>query len=249
MESERNRQARTLFNGIAERYDLLAELLSFWQNRRWRRFLVSRLEVMPGQRVLDLCTGTAGVAIQIAKRYDAQVIGVDLSQSMLRQGHRNVQQQKVGHLVTLVQGRAEKLNYPDGYFDAVAFTYLLRYVEDAAATVAEVVRVLKPGGRLVSLDFAVPSLAIARGPWLLYTRAVLPLVTRAISPGWAEVGRFLGPSIANFYAGTSIQRLHQIWTGSGIGNVRSRRMSLGGGLVMWGDRGGEWPARKPGGHP
>ncbi len=239
MESESNRKAHTLFNGIAGRYDLLAELLSFWQNRRWRRFLVSRLEVAPGQRVLDLCTGTAGVAIQIAKRYDAQVIGVDLSESMLRQGHRNVQQQKVGHLITLVQGRAEKLDYPDGYFDAVAFTYLLRYVEDAAATVAEVVRVLKPGGRLVSLDFAVPGHAITRGPWLLYTRAVLPLVTRAISPGWAEVGRFLGPSISRFYVGTSIQRLHQIWTDSGIGNVRSRRMSLGGGLVMWGNRGGE----------
>ena len=246
MDNEGNRKARTLFNGVAGSYDLLAEVLSFWQNWRWRRFLVSRLEVVPGQRVLDVCTGTAGVAVQVAKTYGAQVVGVDLSENMLQRGQRNVQRQGVEHQVTLVQGRAEKLDYPDGYFDAVVFTYLLRYVENVTATVAEVARVLKPGGRLASLDFAVPSHAILRGPWLFYTRAILPLVTRAISPGWAEVGRFLGPSISRFYASTSIEQLHQVWSDSGIGNVQSRRMSLGGGLVMWGNKKGKQPPRKAG---
>ena len=236
METEGNRRARDLFDGIAGGYDTLAEVLSFWQNRRWRRYLTSRLRVTPGQKVLDVCTGTAGVAIQAAKRYNAQVVGVDLSEAMLRRGYRSVQQQGVGHLVTLVQGRAERLAFPDDYFDAVVFTYLLRYVDDVAATVAEVARVLKPGGRIASLEFAVPSHTVAKGLWLLYTRAVLPLVTRMISPGWAEVGRFLGPSISRHYADISILQLSQLWRDAGIGQVESRLMSLGGGLVMWGTK-------------
>lgn len=243
METESNRRARFLFNGIAERYDLLAEILSFWQNRRWRRFLVSRLPIEPGQRVLDLCTGTAGVAVQIAKTHDAQVVGVDLSEDMLEKGHLNIQRHGVGNLVTLHQGRAEQLDFPDGYFDAVVFTYLLRYVDDPAETVAEVARVLKPGGCLASLEFAVPERTVLKGLWMFYTRAVLPLVTRAISPGWAEVGSFLGPSISRFYANFSTEQLEQIWRDAGIDHVKLRLMSMGGGLVMWGTKGGVPPHR------
>ena len=238
METESNQRARVLFNGIAERYDLLAEILSFWQNRRWRRFLVSQLHVEPGQKVLDLCTGTAGVAIHVAKTYGAQVIGVDLSENMLEHGRLNVQRHGLEDRVTLVPGRAEQLDFPDGYFDAVTFTYLLRYVDDPAATVAEVARVLKPGGALASLEFAVPGRAVFKGPWLLYTRVILPLITKAISPGWSEVGSFLGTSISRFYANTPAEQLYQIWRSAGIGHVNARLMSLGGGMVMWGTKDG-----------
>ena len=234
METESNQRARVLFNGVAERYDLLSEVLSLWQNRRWKRFLVSQLHVEPGQRVLDLCTGTAGVAIHIARTHGAQVIGVDLSENMLEQGRLNVQRHGLEDRVTLALGRAEQLDFPNGHFDAVAFTYLLRYVDDAAATVAEAGRVLKPGGTLASLEFAVPGRAIFKGPWLLYTRVILPLVTKAISPGWSEVGSFLGTSISRFYAHTPTEQLHQIWRRAGIGHVNTRLMSLGGGMVMWG---------------
>ena len=236
METESNQRARVLFNGVAKRYDLLAEVFSLWQNRRWRRFLVSQLHVEPGQRVLDLCTGTASVAIHIAKTYGARVIGVDLSENMLEQGRLNVRGHGLEDRVTLVLGRAEQLDFPDGYFDAVAFTYLLRYVDDVAATVAEVARVLKPGGTMASLEFAVPGRAIFKGPWLLYTRTILPLVTKAISPGWSEVGSFLGTSISRFYANTPTEQLHQIWRNAGIGHVNTRLMSLGGGMVMWGTK-------------
>ena len=238
METESNQRARVLFNGVAERYDLLSEVLSLWQNRRWRRFLVSQLDVKPGQKVLDLCTGTASVAIHIARTHGAQVIGVDLSENMLEQGRLNVQRHGLEDQVTLVPGRAEQLDFPDGYFDAVAFTYLLRYVDDAAATVAEVARVLKPGGIMASLEFAVPGRAVFKGPWLLYTRVILPLVTKAISPGWSEVGSFLGTSISRFYTNTPAEQLHQIWGSAGIGHVNARLMSLGGGMVMWGTKDG-----------
>ena len=238
MEMENNQRARVLFNGVAERYDLLAEVLSLWQNRRWRRFLVSQLHVEPGQQVLDLCTGTASVALHIAKTYGARVIGVDLSENMLERGRLNVQRHGLEERVALVQGRAEQLDFPDGYFDAVAFTYLLRYVDDVAATVAEVARVLKPGGTMASLEFAVPGRAIFKGPWFLYTRAVLPLVTKAISPEWSEVGSFLGPSISQFYANTPTEQLHRNWRSAGIGHINTRFMSLGGGMVMWGTKDG-----------
>ena len=238
METESNQRARVLFNGVAKRYDLLTEVLSLWQNRRWRRFLVSQLHAEPGQKVLDLCTGTASVAIHIAKTHEARVIGVDLSENMLEQGRLNVQRHGLEDRVALVLGRAEQLDFPDGYFDAVAFTYLLRYVDDVAATVAEVARVLKPGGTMASLEFAVPERTIFRGPWLLYTRAILPLVTKVISPGWSEVGSFLGPSISRFYANTPTEQLHRIWRSAGIGHVNTRFMSLGGGMVMWGTKDG-----------
>ena len=120
----------------------------------------------------------------------------------------------------------------------MVFTYLLRYVDDPSETVAEVARVLKPGGCLASLEFAVPERTAFKGLWVLYTRAVLPLVTRAISPGWAEVGSFLGPSISRLFADISTEQLAQIWRNAGIAHVNARLMSLGGGLVMWGAKGG-----------
>ena len=236
MGTERNRRARALFDGIAERYDLWAEVLSLWQNRRWRRFLVSRLDVVSGQRVLDLNTGTAGVAIEVAKTYGARIVGVDLSERMLERGRRNVQRVGLEHRVTLVQGRAEQLDYTDVSFDAVTYAYLLRYVDSVEETVAEAVRVLKPGGRMASLDFAVPGNTAIRVLWLLHTRAVLPVATSLVSPGWKRVGGFLGPDISSFYARVSVERLREIWIEAGIGNVQTRAMSLGGGLIMWGTK-------------
>ena len=188
-------------------------------------------------RVLDVATGPAGVALQLARRTGAQVTGIDLSDDMLRKGDDNVTSAGVRDRIALVVGRAEELPFPDATFDALTFTYLLRYVADPPTTVAELARVVRPGGRIASLEFAVPPNRFWRAWWWGYTRLVLP-ISGAILGGrpWYVVGRFLGPSISAHYRRLPVEDTIKVWEAAGIGDVGLRRMSLGGGLVMWGRR-------------
>jgi len=223
----RTEHARRLFDGIAGSYGWPAELFSFGQYGRWRRAAVRHLDVARGGRVLDVATGTGLVARDIAASTGARVVGLDQSAGMLQQARRRG--------VALVAGSAEALPFPDATFDGLAFTYLLRYVDDPQAVLAELARVVRPGGRIISVEFGVPRGA-ARPLWRLYTRGIFPLGTRLISDGWAEVGGFLGRSIADFDAVWPPERLVEAWNAAGIADVGVRRMSLGGGVVMWGRR-------------
>ena len=179
------------------------------------------------------------MAVDIAGASRAKVVGVDLSEGMLRLGQENVAKAGLQGNVALLLGRAEALAFSDGCFDAVCFTYLLRYVEDPQATLGEIVRVLKPGGRLVSLEFGVPKNLVVRNLWNLYTRLVLPLATSAMSPGWRRLGTFLNPSIVGFYRSYSPEDISRMWMGWGISDVRVKRLTLGAGVVMWGTKSAE----------
>jgi demethylmenaquinone methyltransferase/2-methoxy-6-polyprenyl-1,4-benzoquinol methylase len=231
---DRNRLAGLLFSGLPSGYDRLAEALSFGQNGRWRRFMVSRVHVPAGGQVLDVATGTAGVAIAVARSTEARVVGVDQSEEMLVTGARRLEEAGLGGRVPLVLGRGERLPFRDGTFDAVTFTYLLRYVDDPAATLRELARVLRSGGTMANLEFHVPGNPLWRGLWSLYTRVGLPSLGRAVSPAWHDVGKFLGPSIRAFYRRYPLVDQLAMWRTAGIGDVRARRMSLGGGVVVWG---------------
>jgi demethylmenaquinone methyltransferase / 2-methoxy-6-polyprenyl-1,4-benzoquinol methylase len=228
--------ARQLFAPLGPTYDRYASLLSFGQDPRWRRFLVSRTQAGPGDRVLDVATGTAAVAIELARRHDCSVVGLDQSPEMLTEGRARVERAGLAGRIELVEGRAEELPFEDGSFDALTFTYLLRYVEDPGATLTELARVVRLGGTIASLEFGVPPGPLPRAAWDLYVRAGLPLAGRLVSPGWHEVGRFLGPSIRGFYERIPLPALLDLWSEAGIEDVRSRRLSLGGGLVIWGRR-------------
>jgi demethylmenaquinone methyltransferase/2-methoxy-6-polyprenyl-1,4-benzoquinol methylase len=138
--------------------------------------------------------------------------------------------------IELVRGEAESLPFPDSAFDHLTFTYLLRYVEDPEATLRELVRVVKPGGRVASLEFMLPPNPIARVLWRAYTRLAMPVLGRLISPDWHEVGRFLGPSITGFYERLPLDRQLRIWRDVGISDAEARVMSFGGGVVIWGTR-------------
>ncbi|HWM14286.1 MAG TPA: class I SAM-dependent methyltransferase [Gaiellaceae bacterium] len=234
---ERNRAAQELFAPLAETYDRYARLLSFGQDPRWRDFLVSRVEARPVHAVLDVATGTAAVAIELARRHGCTVVGVDQSADMLAEGRRRVAAAGLAGSVELREARAEELPFADASFDGLTFTYLLRYVEDPGATMRELARVVRPGGRIAMLEFFRPPSALPRLGWELYVRAGLPAAGGLISPGWAEVGRFLGPSIRGFWARTSPDRLRDLWQEAGIEDVRGRLLSLGGGIVVWGRRG------------
>ena len=229
-----NTRARSLFDGIAHSYEALAQLFSYFQYGRWRRFLVSRLNLPPEARVLDVCTGTGLVATDIALSTGSRVVGVDLSDRMMEQASHNLRDSDLGSSVSLVKGRAESLPFSDRSFDAVVFTYLLRYVEDPPATLRELARVLRPGGQMASLEFYVPQGPVLHPLWLLHTRMVMPLGTRVLSPGWRAAGSFLGPSISQFYREHSLEDVGQMWARAGIGDVRTKVLSLGGAVVMWG---------------
>ncbi len=235
-DEKRNLHSQSLFDGVAGRYDLPAQFLSFFQYVRWRRFLTSRLTLAPGDTVMDLCTGTGGVAIQVARTYGNRVVGVDLSSKMVRQAWRAVSRSGLDDDIDLVLGRAESLSFSDASFDAACFTFLLRYVENPEAVLREKVRVLKPGGRLASLEFGVPENWMARRLWYAYTRGVLPLATSPISRGWRRVGSFLGPSISRFYRDHSITDIKQMWFNSGIRDAQVRHLSFGGAVVIWGTK-------------
>ena len=222
--------ARTLFAPLGPTYDRYAAALSFGQDPRWRRFLVSCIEAEPTDTVLDVATGTGAVARELLRQKGCTVVGLDQSPEMLAEAGRRLPKE-----VRLVEASAEQLPFPDASFDALTFTYLLRYVSDPGATLRELARVVRPGGAVAGLEFAVPH-GLWRPFWELYVRVGLPLAGRVISPGWAEVGDFLGPSIRSFYARWPEERLLELWRGAGIAGVRSRRLSLGGGIVTWGRR-------------
>src|SRR5690242_2253269 len=137
--------AKQLFAPLGPRYDRWATILSFGQDPRWRRFLVSRLDVQPLDTVLDVATGTAAVALELTRQKDCYVVGVDQSAEMLEVGKQRVLLAGATEKVRLQQADARALPFDDDTFDGLTFTYLLRYVEDPAATLRELARVVHPG--------------------------------------------------------------------------------------------------------
>jgi demethylmenaquinone methyltransferase/2-methoxy-6-polyprenyl-1,4-benzoquinol methylase len=224
--------AQQLFAPLGPGYDRWGSVLSFGQDPRWRRFLVSTVDAAPLDTVLDVATGTAAVALELVRQKDCYVVGVDVTPGMLEEGRRRVVLAAASGKVRLEEADARALPFDDGTFDAVTFTYLLRYVEDPAATLRELARVVKPHGTVSGLEFGVP-----HGPWRplweLWTRVGLPAAGRLIGDGWYEVGTFLHPSITGFYERWPISKQLAAWRDAGLDDVRARRLSLGGGVVTW----------------
>lgn len=235
MASPENAFAAGLFEPLPRRYDRMAEVLSLGQNGHWRSELVRHIARFQPERILDVATGTAGVAIALAHATDADVVGVDLSEPMLERGRQRVSEAGLDQRIRLQRARAEELPFDDASFDAVSFTYLLRYVADPGATLAEMVRVLRPHGGMASLDFFVPPSRLWRASWRLYTRFLMPSAGLLLAgKAWWRTGRFLGPNIEDFYRRWPVHRIFQAWHDAGMVDVEDHVMSLGGGLVMWG---------------
>ena len=230
--------ARAVFTGLPARYDRLAYLLSFGQDRRWRRAVTDHAAAAAPRLVLDVATGPAGVALAVAARTGANVVGVDLNEPMLRAGLARVHRPGLRGRVRLAGGRADQLPFADATFDAVTFSYLLRYVDDPAATVAEMARCLRPGGTMASLEFAVPPQPVWHGAWWCYTRlgaarARRPHRRRRLVPGGALPGPEHLVSLPALPPGRARRRA---WRAAGLTDVGVQLMSLGGGLIMWGSK-------------
>jgi demethylmenaquinone methyltransferase/2-methoxy-6-polyprenyl-1,4-benzoquinol methylase len=195
------------------------------------------MALQPGNLVLDVCTGTAGVALEIADHHDGKIVGLDVSHLMLQAGLSAIEKRSLDGRIQLIQGRAEHLPFPDETFDTVVFTYLLRYVQDPDATIRELSRVLKPGGELLSLEFGIPETLWVRALWEIYNRVVMPIVTIPGSRGWHRMGRFLGPSISDFCHRYPVDRIAAIWCENSFSVVEIKHLLRGAAIVMWGTKG------------
>ncbi len=233
-QSPRKQQALELFEELPARYDEMGAALSFFQDPRWRRAMVDAVKAKREDRVLDVAAGTGLVCEALVAGYGCRVVGLDQSAAMLSRARRKLAADPtLSARVELIEAEAESLPFAAAEFDHLTFTYLLRYVDDPAATLRELARTVKPGGRIACLEFCVPS-GVWLWAWRLYTRFGLPLAGRLISRQWYEVGRFLGPSIEGFYRSYPLERQLQMWREAGIEGVTARRMSLGGGIIIWG---------------
>lgn len=236
MPSLRKRHAVQLFRGLPDKYDRVGALMSFGQDPRWRRAVVNFIDPRPGMRILDVATGTGMVAFAEAAR-GADVIGLDQSEAMLAGAQTRLQHSTaLAGRLSFVLGEAEALPYADGEFDALSFTYLLRYVDDRAATMRELVRVVKPAGRIGMIEFGVPGDPALRALWRIHTRVGLPLIGRAVSRDWYDVGRFLGPNIEQFHAAEP--DLPELWRDAGISQATQTELSFGAGILLTGVRDG-----------
>ncbi|TLM65192.1 MAG: bifunctional demethylmenaquinone methyltransferase/2-methoxy-6-polyprenyl-1,4-benzoquinol methylase UbiE [Deltaproteobacteria bacterium] len=174
--TEKGRAIRRMFDEIAPRYDLLNRLLSFGIDRRWRRVAVRQLAVPPGGRVLDVATGTGDVALEIARQTgpSVRIVGADFTQGMLVRGREKVAASRYAGRIELVNAPCEALPHPDGTFDGVTIAFGIRNVVDRDRGLAEMARVLKPGGRAVILEFATPRSRLFRAVYLFYFHRLLP---------------------------------------------------------------------------
>lgn len=229
---DRSRFARRLFAGIAPEYDRMGSVLSFGQDPRWRRFLVSRVNAIPGAWVLDAASGTGLVARELARK-NLRVAALDQSRAMVLRGVDAARAEGLDDRIRFVGARAERLPFADETFDAVTFTYLLRYVADPAETVGELVRVLRPGGVMAALEFHVPPVRWAHAGWWVHTRAVMPTLGWAVSPGWYRTGRFLGRDVTEFYRRFPLPVQVRWWQEAGMRRVRTKLFSNGAAVVTW----------------
>ena len=202
---QRGEKVGDLFATIARRYDLLNDLQSFGLHRLWKRRVVALADVKAGDRALDLCCGTGDIAFALAAK-GADVTGLDFSEKMLEVAQARLQQPaNHGRTVKFLQGDAQKLPFPDNSFDAVTMGYGLRNLSSWEAGLQEMVRVAKPGGRIVILDFGKPANALWRGMYFTHLRCSVPVVGLLFA-GRADAYAYIFESLKHYPAQWGVEK-------------------------------------------
>ncbi len=213
-----------MFDAIASRYDLLNHLLSAGIDRYWRMRAIRSLGLTGTETVLDLCTGTADLAMAAARPGRARhVLGIDFAGAMLRIGHEKVARAGLDGAIRLVQGDAMVLPLADGSVDAVTIAFGIRNVADPLAACRDIRRVLRPGGRLAILEFGLPPARPVRALYLWYFRHVLPRIGRLVSRH-SSAYTYLPASVGSFPAPAEFARLLET---AGFTQVRANPLTLG----------------------
>jgi len=196
-ELSKKNQVEEMFNQISPKYDLLNHLLSANIDKLWRRRVIKRLELFTHNQILDIATGTADFAIAASKLKDAKITGIDISEGMLNVGKKKIEKNKLETRITLLQADSENLPFPDNSFDAVIVGFGVRNFETLKTGLAEIFRVLKPGGVFFVLEFSRPRSAPFKQVYQYYFTQVLPFVGRLVSKS-SNAYTYLPESVKEF---------------------------------------------------
>ena len=231
--SDKGRGVRQMFDNIAPRYDLLNRLLSFGIDRRWRRFAVAQLQVPEGGHVLDIATGTCNVALEIARTTadSVTIVGEDFTQGMLVHGQEKLNDSPFGQRILLVNAPCEAIPHPDATFDAITIAFGIRNVVDRQTGLNEMYRVLKPGGRVVILEFSTPRSRLFRSLYYFYFRRLLPAIGGMLSQRSAY--QYLPDSVLEF---PSQEKFQGMMAEAGFSSLRYRDLTFGISTVYVGDK-------------
>lgn len=231
--SDKGRGVRQMFDDIAGRYDLLNRVLSLGIDRRWRRFAVGQLNIPKNGLVLDIATGTCDVALEVAAQTDSsvQIVGEDFTQGMLVQGQAKLQQSQHGSRIMLVNAPCEAIPHPDNCFDGITIAFGIRNVIDREAGLREMVRVLKPGGRAVILEFSHPKNQLFRKIYYLYFQKILPAIGGMLSKRSAY--EYLPDSVLEFPAQADFADMMK---NAGFSRVQHTDLTFGVATVYVGDK-------------
>ncbi|MGE3955306.1 MAG: bifunctional demethylmenaquinone methyltransferase/2-methoxy-6-polyprenyl-1,4-benzoquinol methylase UbiE [Vicinamibacterales bacterium] len=214
-----------MFDAIAGNYDFLNHLLSAGIDKRWRRKAIRSLQLTGREQVLDLCTGTADLAIAAldARPGAARVLGVDFAGAMLRVGLEKSRSLALTTRLTLVRGDAASIPAASASVDAVTVAFGIRNVQDTQRACDEIFRVLRPGGRVAVLEFAIPTTPGVRAAYLWYFNRVLPLIGKVVSRHNAAYG-YLPASVGAF---ATPDEFVKILRQSGFGEIRAVPLTFG----------------------
>ena len=214
---------REMFDDISGRYDFLNHFLSFGIDRGWRRKLVGILAARKPSVVLDVATGTGDLAMAIATLNPQNITGIDISEKMLEVGRGKIAETGLGNLITLIRADAEMIPFPDNSFDAVTVAFGVRNYENLELGLLEMLRVLKPGGVMLILEFSQPTAFPMKQLYRIYSRLVIPVMGRAIS-GNSKAYTYLPESVAAFPSGKNFL---DILLKLGLKNTEQIRLSMG----------------------
>ena len=204
-----------MFDQISPRYDLLNHLLSLNSDVLWRRRAAERLG--PVRRVLDVCSGTGDMAFEIRRRWGAEVVGSDFAYRMLEIGRLKARRRSLDGRVRFQQADTMRLPFRDATFDASTVAFGIRNVVDSARGIGEMARVVRPGGRVVILEFTLPANGLLRRGYLLYFGRVLPRIGRMIARSEIDAYRYLPDSVARWPSPDEVKRQME---SAGLGDVR-----------------------------
>ncbi|MGZ5247513.1 MAG: bifunctional demethylmenaquinone methyltransferase/2-methoxy-6-polyprenyl-1,4-benzoquinol methylase UbiE [Flavitalea sp.] len=220
----KKKQVASMFDQIAFKYDFLNRFLSGGVDIYWRKLAIRQLIDLNPKKILDVATGTADLAITAHKYlHPEKIVGIDISEGMLNLGREKIKKLGIEHIIELQTGDSEAINFPDDTFDAITVSFGVRNFEDLEKGLSEMYRVLKPGGKLVVLEFSKPKQKWFSGIYNLYMNVVTPGIGKMVSKN-REAYQYLNSSVKAFPEGETF--LH-ILEKSGFTETTLKRLSLG----------------------